>query len=215
MEALLWSSFEWLGIVAFALSGAMIGVKREMDIFGVNLLGVTTAVGGGFIRDVTLGITPPQILLEPSCAIVAILLSTALFVMQYFRVRPLTERAVKRYEKVMLYCDAIGLAVFTVVGIDKAVTMYPDTSWAGALFLGLLTGTGGGVVRDVLAGQTPFILTKHVYACASLAGGTAYYFLLGVLPRSWTTAIAIIVTVTIRGLANHYRWNLPRVRVRP
>ena len=205
---------EWIGVVAIALSGAMVGVRKEMDIFGVNVLGVTTAVGGGFVRDLALGVAPPQALRDPDCALVAIVTSTALFLYLYFRRRAYSERAKTVYELGLLYCDALGLGAFTVLGVDTAFRFSAQPSWFTTLFMGLLTGTGGGILRDIMAGQSPYIFTKHIYACASLAGGAVYLAFRGLMPRTLAAALSVAVTVALRGLANRYRWNLPRIRSR-
>lgn len=113
------------------------------------------------------------------------------------------------YEAVMNLLDAIGLGVFTAMGIDTAIAAGYGKYHFFIIFLGVITGVGGGILRDIMAGQTPFVLKKHVYACASLAGALSYVWL---LPRIFPQAAFLIsaaLVVLIRVLARHYKWNLP------
>ena len=206
---------ECLGIVAFAISGAMLAIRKGMDLFGVNIMGLTTAVGGGCLRDVVLGIYPPQMLRDPTFALIAILTSTVFFTIVYFYRSTPSPKAKARYQLILLYCDAVGLGVFTAVGVETALRAYPDGTLFLLLFVALLTGTGGGILRDVLAGETPSVLVRHVYAVASLAGAAAYILLRDALPPTLATACSAMVTVILRGLASHYRWNFPRVPQSP
>ena len=107
---------EMLGSVAFASSGAMLGIERKMDLFGVNVLGVTTAVGGGMIRDLILGITPPVMFQDASYALAAVATSTILFFIVYIRQQLFSGSLAVWYDRIMLICDTIGLGIFTVVG---------------------------------------------------------------------------------------------------
>ncbi len=205
---------ECLGIVAFAVSGAMIAIRKGMDLFGVNILGLATAVGGGCLRDLVLGVTPPLMLRDPTFALIAIATSTLLFSILYFYRRQPSEKTKKLYRLFLLYTDAVGLGVFTVSGVDAAARAYPDGSVFMLLFVALLTGTGGGILRDVMAGEMPNVLVKHIYAVASLIGAVVYLFLRNALPVIPATLASAAVTVTVRGLAYHYRWNFPRIQAR-
>lgn len=202
---------ELLGVVAFALSGAMIAIRKGMDLFGVIILGLTTAVGGGSLRDIVLGITPPQMLTDPTFALVAVATSMLLFVFLYFYRREPMPKTKNLYKKILIYTDAVGLGVFTVSGVDTASHACPEGSVFMLLFVALLTGTGGGIMRDVMAGEMPSVLVRHIYAVASLVGAGVYLLLRGVLPTITATVISAGVTVLIRGLAFHYKWNFPRI----
>ena len=202
----------YLGIIAFAISGAMIAIRKGMDLFGVNILGLTTAVGGGCFRDLVLGITPPQMLRDPTFALIAVFTSTALFVILYFYRQQPSERMKNRYKIALLYTDAVGLGVFTVSGVDTAIRAYPDASIFTLLFVAILTGTGGGILRDMMAGEMPSVLVKHIYAVASLIGACVYLLLRDLLPATPATLIAACMTVLVRGLASHFRWNFPRIQ---
>ena len=201
---------EMMGTVAFAASGAMLGIRKKMDLFGVCVLGVTTSVGGGAIRDVTLGIIPPGMFRRPIYTIVAVMVSLGLFALLYVRRNLLDGRIGQLYDLLMNISDAIGLGIFTVVGIN--------TAWNAGyhqlfllVFVGVITGVGGGLLRDVMAQEKPYILTKHIYACASIIGALVCVCAedaLGHLEAMMTGAVAVVI---VRFLAMHYRWNLPRI----
>ncbi len=205
---------EIIGTIAFASSGALLAMEKHMDIFGVCILGVTTSVGGGLIRDLVLGNTPPNVFRNGSYVIVAIVVSVLLFVFRYIRVRrdfTLVDRIKGYYDLSMLWMDAIGLGIFTVVGINTAIQKgYEDHTFL-LIFVGMVTGIGGGMIRDIMAQRTPFVLVKHVYACASLAGAVVYIFLLKFLPTVSSMGVAATFVVIIRVAAARYRWNLPKV----
>ena len=200
---------ELAGTMAFAASGAITALKKGMDLFGVCILGLTTAVGGGVIRDVILGNTPPATFLNPIYASVALVTSLVLFLP---RIRHLLMWDQRHYDLSMLILDSLGLGIFTVVGIRIAWRSTAEPTLFLLVFVGVVTGVGGGVLRDVMAGDTPYIFVKHIYACASLAGAL-------VCAGLWRPAgeVAAIlagagVVVLIRFLSAHYRWNLPRAR---
>ena len=201
---------EMIGTIAFAASGALVGSEQKMDIFGVSVLGVITAVGGGMIRDVTLGITPPGVFQKPVYAAVAVLTSVLVFFLLYFKREMLKGNVT--YDKVMLVMDSVGLGVFTVMGVDKGITEGYMGRTFFLVFLGTVTGVGGGLIRDMMAGVPPYIFVRHIYACASIVGAIAcvwVYRLWGGVPAM---VIGTVVVILIRYLAAHYRWNLPRLR---
>lgn len=197
---------ELIGTVAFAISGAMTALKKNMDIFGVAILGLTTAVGGGAIRDILLGITPPVMFREPVYALLAIFVSVVVFIPS---VRRLLTRNHTLYERMMLVMDSIGLGVFTVVGINTAYGVSDDFNLFLLIFVGTVTGVGGGVLRDVLAGNTPYIFVKHIYACASIVGAILCAFLRAPLGEAASVIIGASAVIIIRLLAAHYKWSLP------
>lgn len=205
---------EIIGTIAFASSGAMLGIRKNMDIFGVNVLGITTAVGGGCIRDLLLGIHPPKMFQNLAYVGTAIFTSCLLFFLFYLKKELLESTFLERYERLMSTLDAVGLGIFTVMGIRTAMEL--KNSHLHNLFLlvfvGVVTGIGGGMMRDIMAGDTPFVFIKHVYACAALAGAFLYIFLYRLIPDLAAMLISSAVVVVIRLLAAHYRWNLPRIQ---
>lgn len=203
---------ELIGTVAFASSGAMIAIEKKMDIFGVNVLGATTAVGGGIMRDIILGLTPPGAFSHPVYVLVAALTSTILFVIAYAKPTAFESRVkTDYYDKLMFWCDTAGLGIFTVVGIQAAVRAVGGENVFFFVFIGTLTGVGGGVLRDIMAGETPYILVKHIYACASIAGGIVCVVGRTAFGEAYGTILGLAATVLLRFLAAHFRWNLMRV----
>ena len=196
---------EILGTVAFAISGAMVALKKNMDIFGVVILGIVTAVGGGATRDIVLGITPPTMFEKPVYAIVATVVSIIVFLPS---IRRLLTRNQKVYDLTMRIMDSVGLGLFTVMGIDKAHSIGEYNLFL-LVFVGVITGVGGGLMRDVMAGDTPYIFVKHIYACASIAGALACALLWNVLGAVPAMFIGATLVLVIRLLAAHYKWSLP------
>ena len=203
---------ELIGTVAFASSGAMIAIEKKMDIFGVNVLGATTAVGGGIMRDIILGLTPPGAFSHPVYVLVAALTSTILFVIAYAKPTAFESRVkTDYYDKLMFWCDTAGLGIFTVVGIQAAVRAVGGENVFFFVFIGTLTGVGGGVLRDIMAGETQYILVKHIYACAAIAGGIVCVVGRTAFGEAYGTILGLAATVLLRFLAAHFRWNLMRV----
>ncbi len=200
---------EIIGTVAFASSGAMLGIRKEMDLFGVCVLGVTTSVGGGLIRDLILGITPPGMFRSPVYTLVALGVSILMFVIVAVNHSWVKGKIGLIYDRVMLLCDSLGLGIFTVVGINTAWKAGYDQKFL-LVFVGVLTGVGGGLLRDVMAQEKPYILTKHIYACASIAGAFVCVFGAGCLGDLGGMMSGAVVVILIRFLAAYYRWNLPK-----
>ena len=200
---------EVVGTIAFASSGAMVAIRKHLDLLGVIVLGVTTAVGGGMLRDILLGNTPPSLFIHPVYVTMAFFTVLVLFIIVRLNQSILESSSIAAYEKVMNIFDAVGLAAFTVTGIDTAIMAGYGQYRFLSVFLGVLTGVGGGVLRDILAGQPPYILRKHVYACASLAGALCYVFMAPLLPGDATMLLGAFLVVAIRMLATRYCWNLP------
>lgn len=202
---------EIIGTIAFASSGAMAGIRKNMDIFGVLVLGITTAVGGGCIRDLILGIHPPKMFHNFSYVGAAIVTSCLLFLLIYLKKELLESRFLIAYEQIMNTFDAIGLGIFTVIGIRTAIGVFDDSNLFLLIFVGVVTGIGGGMLRDIMSGSTPFVFVKHVYACASLIGAVCYILLHTRLSDAAAVIVSSAVVILIRLLAAHYRWNLPRI----
>ena len=204
---------EIIGTVAFASSGAMTAIEKKMDIFGVNILGATTAVGGGMMRDIILGVTPPAAFSQPVYILFSILTSTLLFAIVYTNPEILHSRIKSRYyDKIMLWCDTAGLGIFTVVGIQTASRILPQDNPFFFVFIGVLTGVGGGVLRDIMAGENPYILVREIYASAAIAGGITCVVCGSTMGEATATVLGLTVTVVIRSLAAYFHWNLLRIR---
>lgn len=192
---------EILGTVAFAISGAGVAIEKKMDIFGVAILGTTTAVGGGIIRDIILGITPPTAFREPVYALLAIAVSVIVFI-------PGVRKTVEhQYDIPFVIVDSVGLGVFTVIGVRAGMSL--DNVFL-SVFVGVLTGVGGGVVRDLFAGNRPYIFIKHFYACASIIGAVLTVGLWNVLGETSSMVAGASVVIVLRLLAAKFRWSLPK-----
>ncbi len=202
---------EMLGTIAFAASGAMAGVGRGMDIFGVCVLGVVTSVGGGIIRDIVLGIIPPGVFQDPVYAAVATVTSCVVFLVLYLKRELLEGHFREAYDKVMLVMDSIGLGIFTVVGVNTGIRSgYVEETFL-LVFLGTITGVGGGLLRDMMAGVPPYIFVRHVYACASIVGAIVCVYSYRIFGAVEAMVVSSAVVILIRYLAAHYHWNLPRL----
>ena len=199
--------FELIGTVAFAISGAITGLKKKMDIFGVVILAVVTAVGGGAIRDIVLGNTPPMTFRNPVYALVAVATGILTFIPA---VRRLAGKNPKAFDIFLLVTDSVGLGIFTVMGIRTAVNAGQGENIFLLVFVGVVTGVGGGLLRDVMAGNTPYIFVKHIYASASLAGAVLCVLLWKPLGSTAAMSVSAAVIIIIRFLAARFKWSLPK-----
>jgi len=189
---------DYLGTMAFAVSGALKGVRNGMDIFGVVVLAVVTAIGGGTIRDALLD-APIFWLTDSTYILLSLLMAIAVFMLF---------RLAQRTERILLVFDAIGLGVFTGIGAMRAADA--GLGFLGIITMGLLTGIGGGLLRDVLAGKVPIVLREEVYASASIAGGLVFAGMLRAgLPEAAALSVAVGLTILIRLLSIFLQWHLP------
>lgn len=213
MEEIILLILEIVGTVAFAVSGAFVAIKAKLDIFGVLFIGCVTAVGGGIMRDLLIGAMPPTIFSNLYILLTAALTSLAVFLIAFTQ-RKRFDDLREKIEHVNTYFDAIGLAAFSIMGTEVAFANGFSDNAVLSIMLGMFTGVGGGVCRDILTSTTPYIFKKHVYALASIGGATIYYLLRliasdNVLP----SIIGMVFVVSIRLLAAKYRWSLPKVHL--
>ena len=198
---------ECIGTVSFALSGAMVGLEKQMDLFGVSIMGLIAACGGGIVRDLFLGRLPPVMFTDPVYALLAVSVSIIVFL-------PSVDHLLKKntivFEKLQFTTDAIGLGVFTAVGVSAAVQAGYANNTFFCVFLGTLTGVGGGVLRDVLAGRPPYIFVKDIYACASIAGALLCAITWKVVGEAPAVFLCCASVTAIRLLAARFRWSLPK-----
>ncbi len=213
MTEIILKILEIIGTVAFAVSGAFVAIKAKFDIFGVVVVGSTTAVGGGMIRDVLIGRTPPLIFSNLYILAIAVVVSVIVFVISYFNSKNF-EKFDFITEKINNYFDAVGLAAFTVMGVEIAFVNNLFDNVFLSLTLGVLTGVGGGLLRDIFTKNLPYIFKKHIYAIAALLGASIYYVLRLFVDNALIPMIAgIVVVVTLRVLATIYQWNLPKINL--
>lgn len=194
---------ELVGAAAFAISGAMVGINKGLDVFGICVLGLSTAVGGGIIRDIILGDVPPVVFTNPIYALVGLI--TCGFVLI-----PEVRSLLQKLDVVISLADAVGLGIFTASGTMHAVS-HGGSNMFLAVFIGVVVGVGGGLLRDIMANVEPFIFTKHIYATAAIAGGVTTYLLFPYIGKYTAMFLGAGVVVLIRILALKFDWNLPRI----
>lgn len=204
-------ALELIGVAAFAVSGAMVAIEKKADIFGVIFLAVTTALGGGVIRDVLLGQLPPKMFTSYVYLLVAALSAVIVFVDAYIR-REKYRQNMGRLDSINNIFDSIGLAVFTVSGMNMAMSVSDNVVLI--LFLGMTTGVGGGMLRDMLTNAMPTVLRKRIYAVASLLGGGLYYTMYALNVNEALSAICgMLLIVVLRIMATVLKWNLPTAKI--
>ena len=189
-----------MGTFVFALSGATLAVRKQLDIFGVLVLAVCVGVAGGITRDLLLGDVPPMALKDTRFLVAALAAGLLVF---------FASRAIEKLNKPVMLLDAAGLGLFAVSGCDKALEF--GLTPLPAVLLGIVTAVGGGVLRDVLVAEVPRVLREDVYALAALLGGLA--FVLGLkagLPELLAMAIAVLLTFVVRVLSVYRGWQAPR-----
>jgi uncharacterized membrane protein YeiH len=197
-------ALDWLGVVAFATTGSLVASRKQMDIVGFTFLGVVTGIGGGTLRDVLLG-APVFWVREPAYLIACVLVSGLVF---------FTAHIPQSRYRFLLWLDAIGLALFAVTGAEKASHAGADGTVAVAM--GVITATFGGIIRDLLGGESPVILSREIYASAALAGAVIFTSLVALgAPRELALGTGFVVGLLVRAAALHYGWSLPRYRQRP
>jgi uncharacterized membrane protein YeiH len=195
---------DWLGVIVFAASGGLVASRKNMDIVGFALLASVTAIGGGTIRDVVLGLTPVFWVREPS----VLLVSVSVGVVMFFVAHLLQSRM-----RLLLWLDAIGLAIFCVTGAHTALAAGSGPSIAVAM--GVASATFGGIIRDVLGGESPMVLRKEIYVTAALFGALAAMLVTGLQFDLATSLVAGFVSAfAIRAAALHWNLSLPRYESR-
>ena len=202
---------ELIGAAAFAVSGAMVAIERRADIFGILFLAVTTALGGGVIRDVLIGRIPPVMFVSYWYLLISVVAALAVFIDAYLRSEKY-KLHLDKLDAVNNIFDAIGLAVFTVSGMNAAMPVSDNVILV--LFVGMCTGVGGGMLRDVMTNTMPKVLRKRVYAVASLLGGGLYYamYALGV-NQIVSLGCGMLLIFALRLFATIFKWNLPSVKL--
>lgn len=190
------------GTLVFAVEGSMAGAAARLDVFGVLVIGFVTAVGGGLIRDLLLGETPPAAL-RSGVYVGVILLGSAIVIGIYGLVNKIPDR-------VLTTLDAFGLALFAVTGalkaVDKKLHLLP------VVMLGVISACGGGVIRDVLLNRVPVVLTAHIYAVAAALGAALTVLLLKAgSSRAVALGVGIAACAGLRIISVEFDWNLPRV----
>jgi len=193
-------SLDYLGTFAFGLSGAMVGVRKQMDVFGVVVLATVTAIGGGTLRDVMIGRAPTFWMKDPTYLGLAVIAGLVPFI---------AAQSVERRHSALIVFDAVGLGVFTVIGAWLAIQA--QVSPIAVVALGMLTAVGGGMMRDLLAGEVPIVLREEVYASASIVGALVFWVGISAgLTQDVAAPAAAALVIAIRLVSRRYHWQLPR-----
>jgi uncharacterized membrane protein YeiH len=196
---------DWLGIVAFTITGALAASRNQMDVVGFVLLGTLTGIGGGTLRDLLLNIHPILWIEQPAYLAVCIGFSVVVFFTAHL--------AHSRY-RLILWFDAIGLALFATVGAERAIGV--SSAPIVAVVMGVITASFGGIIRDILSQQRSIIFARELYVTAAMAAAVAYTFLheLGA-PREVAVVSGILTGFALRAGALRWGWSLPRYHPRP
>lgn len=199
------AALDWFGIVVFATTGALVASRQQMDIVGFVLLGTVTGIGGGTVRDTLLGIRPVFWVAEPAYLMTCVLVSAAAFFVVHI--------PQSRY-RLLLWFDAVGMALFAVAGAERA--LLAGAAPVVAVAMGVITATFGGIIRDILGGESPVVLRREIYVTAALAGAALFVALsaAGVM-REIGLASGFATAALIRFAALRWDWSLPRYRPRP
>ncbi len=204
---------EILGVIAFSISGAMVAIRRKTDLFGVILLAIVTALGGGLTRDVILSFSPPAFFSMKHYILISAVVAVIVFLFARKFSHTYLENELK-IEHINDIFDALGLGIFAVMGVKVAFQQGYTDSALISITCGLLTCICGGMLRDVLTNSTPFVLVKRIYAIAAIAGSSVYYLLhiYGAaihIGDNTALIIGVAVTFVLRILAMIFKWNMP------
>lgn len=190
----------YIGIVAFAVSGSMKAIKKGMDLLGVLVLGFSTALGGGIISDVLLGRIPPTNLVYLPYSLTALVTSLSTFIFY---------KTFTHVGKPLLYADAIGLGAFASSGASLAYSLYPSPLLV--IMIGTITAVGGGIIRDLLSNEVPLVLTREFYASASILGSATLFILRYYdIASGYSVIISFLITTLLRIIALKMGWELPK-----
>jgi len=195
-------ALNWFGICVFAVSGALVASRKQMDIVGFALLGSVTGIGGGTIRDVILGAQPVFWVREPAYLVTCVVVASVTFFIAHIP---------QSRERLLPWFDAVGLALFSVTGADSSLLL--GASPVIAVALGVSTATFGGIMRDMLGGDSPIILRQQIYITAALLGAAIFVSLISAgVGRDLSAAVGFACAFALRAAALHWNLSLPRYR---
>lgn len=199
------AAIDLIGVAVFAVTGALVASRKQMDVFGFALLGTVTGLGGGTLRDLLLGVAPVFWVKEPVYVAICVSVSVVVF---------FTAHIPESRYRLLLWLDAVGLSFFCIVGAQRALA--EDVGAFIAVVMGVMPATFGGIVRDMLVGEVPLLLHKEIYVTAALAGSLVFVGLLIVsLPQTIAAVCGFAACFAVRALALRYGWALPTYKPRP
>jgi uncharacterized membrane protein YeiH len=196
---------DWLGIVAFAITGALVASRKQMDLVGFALLATVTGIGGGTLRDILLDAHPILWIQHPEYLAVCMIVSVIVFA---------TAHLVQSRMRLILWADAIGLALFSTVGAERAMAAAAPP--LVAVLMGIITACAGGIIRDLLSQERSIIFSYEIYITAAMAAAASFVGLsyLG-YSREMAVTVSALLGFVLRGGALIWGWSLPRYRPRP
>ena len=197
--------WDLIGTFVFGISGVLVGLERKMDVFGMFILAFVTGVGGGTVRDVLIRTTtldPVPVFWMKNLMYVLMIVASVVITL------PFKKKFVGHWSYWLMVFDTIGLGVFTIIGLEK--TLRFELSPVIAILLGAMTGSFGGVIRDILANKLPAVFHKEIYATACVAGGIVYFLIDGLMGHNTVVFITILVVIAVRLLSVKYKWELPK-----
>ncbi len=196
---MIFTIFDIMGTVAFAISGVLVAFSKRLDPFGVFIIAFVTAVGGGTLRDVLIGATPVAWMQDLTT--LAVVFGSVVFAIVF-------RKHLDKLRKSLFLFDTIGLGVFTVIGIEKGIGA--ELSPVVSVALGAMTGTFGGVLRDILCNEIPVLFRKEIYATACIIGGVGYFVLSSFgLPIFWVASGTVVLVIGVRIVAVLFHLSLP------
>lgn len=196
---------DWVTVAVFAVTGALVASRKQMDIFGFCLLGLVTGIGGGTLREVLLGTYPLFWVEQPYYVIVCVVVSVVVFFTAHIPQSRFT---------LLLWLDAVGISLVCVTGANHS--LIAGTGPTVAVVMGAITATAGGMIRDVLGGDSPVILRREIYVTAAIIGASVFVLAeMAGAPHIAAMMLGGVVCFVIRGLALYYRWSLPAYKPRP
>lgn len=194
----------WCAVAVFATTGALVASRKQMDLIGFALLGTVTGIGGGTVRDVLLGVYPIFWTADPRYLVTCVIVSCATFFLAHV--------PQSRYAWLLRF-DGVGMAIFAVTGTETAMLVGADP--IVAVTMGVITATFGGMIRDILGGESPIILRREIYVTAALIGATSFVVLtLAGFAREIAVVVGFTLAAAIRLSALRWNWSLPLYRPR-
>lgn len=199
---------EIIGLVAFALVGVFVGIEYELDVFGILVVALCSALGGGIIRDLVLGVAPPVNFLHTEYVVTVVVTVAVSLIVFKILDRKLSRKAIKRMKRAVDFFDAVGLGIFAISGCQAAIELGHGSNFILILFVGTITAVGGGMIRDVLSGRKPIVLRREVYALAAVIGSTVYFFIHDKMDYYVAMYLTAGLITVIRVLASWRRINI-------
>lgn len=198
-----WDVLEIIGIVAFAVSGALVGIQKKLDVFGVLVLAVTTAVGGGILRDVIIGNTPPLTFRDPTFFTISAI-ATIIVCFAY--------RWLGKFKNVIQIFDAIGLGAFTASSANLAIQHNLNTLFI-VTAVAVITGIGGSVMRDVFVKEIPYVFRREVYAITTIVGAMSLFYAQFYFSGNIPLYLCFCITTGMRICCIKFNVNFPVIKI--